>query len=605
MQAQGARWPGKDEMTGIGSRILARARAAAGAAVLIGAVAPGSALAQNAPLHPEVRAEGTVAVTLRCAAGARDTETVAFGVPFPRGWLTGPERVRVETAQGEEVAADASPLARWMHPSKPELDGRSLRAVLLVFRHACSTAREATYRVRWGTGRSRAANLGIEPSNVATLWGPQAAPLPGEHPATDNYAVDKRAPPVTEPRVWASLPADWLMRAGIRAPMAPFANPATIEFMLGYAKTYVNDVASDVRAFEQDDGKGLIDWNVEVEGWLYDRPFNLWSVYFATGDAKWLRHAHRASQYYSSWIARNDANRPYKRGGFLKKQPTWDDDPGDVKYSHNGGLFAAYLLTGDGRLLDPIHAIGDFVHTYFPTRLPPWSRTRGIWTERHLATTLAGMLYAYEATGEAKYRDRLLAAIEGMKKDVREPPSGYPSAAQMRGVLFHRSEVHEGGSTPDLYMAPWMAALLGEVLWRYHLISDDRRALELIADHASFVAERGLYMKPEDPHLGRYLAPWYGVGMKQGYTDNGIYDDVEHAVDVLGLLARGAWATRALGGSSASIDDKIPRLRETAMMSFDGWRRGGGGMPRYRLSPTRKFGWWFGSTYDMGWFGAL
>ena len=85
----------------------------------------------------------------------------------------------------------------------------------------------------------------------------------------------------------------------------------------------------------------------------------------------------------------------------------------------------------------------------------------------------------------------------------------------------------------------------------------------------------------------------------------GIYDDVEHAVDVLGLLARGAWATRALGGSSASIDDKIPRLRETAMMSFDGWRRGGGGMPRYRLSPTRKFGWWFGSTYDMGWFGAL
>ena len=150
-----------------------------------------------------------------------------------------------------------------------------------------------------------------------------------------------------------------------------------------------------------------------------------------------------------------------------------------------------------------------------------------------------------------------------------------------------------------------MAALLGEVLWRYHLISEDRRALEFLADYTSFVAERGLYSKPDDPHLGRYLAPWYGVGMQKGYTDNGIYDDVEHAVDVLGLLARGAWAKRVLGGASESIDERIARLRDTAMMTFDGWRRGSAGVPRYRLSPTRKFGWWFGTTYDMGWFGAM
>ena len=456
-----------------------------------------------------------------------------------------------------------------------------------------------------GAWRALAAHTGITPHNVYTTWGPQAPAAHGEHPGTDDYAVDTAAAPLREPGAWVTLPATWLMSVNLRGPLSAPTNTRLKANVLGYAATYVNDVASDVTATEvKEDGHGLINWSTEVEGWLYDRPFALWGAYLQTDDLKWLRRAHRASQYYASWVAIDYSHAPYQRGAFIKKPPDYVGDGGDAKYSLAGGLYADYLLRGDVRLLARISAIGEFLGARVSTRLFKADKTNGLWTERHLGAAIAGALYAYEATGEAVFKARITQIIAGMQADVSSPPAGYPSAAQMQGVLLHRPEVHEGDSYADWIMSPWMSALLCESLWHYYLLSDDRVALQFIGDYAEFVAEKGLYRDSTDAHLSAYWAPWYIAGLKQGHTDNGINDDVEHAPDVLGLLARGRYARTLLGQPTVQIERQIANLRATRDFALGNWLRDSPGLPRYRLSPTRKFAWWYGTTYDLGWLGV-
>jgi hypothetical protein len=503
-------------------------------------------------------------------------------VPFPRGFVQDSGRVRLESTAGIELPSDVSELARWRHFTNVNIDGQSIRSVLMSFRHDCTTSKTGTYVVRWGSSRLKAAGTGVTPSNVATTsWGAQSAPLTGEHPRTDNYSIDTTAAPIREPRAWVALPATWLMKQNLRGPVTTQTS-ANRTLVTGFMKTYVNDVAPDVTAYESsDNGQGLINWSTEVEGWLYDRPGALWNVYVQTGDVKWLRHAHRASQFYAGHIASSG-----QRGSFAKK-------PGDAKYSLSGGMLADYLLTGDARLLDKIRAVGELV-AGVPTRLPAYTQTGGLWTERHTGAALAGALHAWEATGEAVFKTRVQSIIAGMNADVTSPPAGYPSAATMAGVLLHRSEVHEGVSYPGVIMSPWMSALMMESVWHYYLLSDDPVALNFLGNYAQFVAQHAITLD------GSNYSPWYLSGPSGNYMSA----EAEHAQDVMGLLARGRWARQKQGLSTTTIDTQIARLRTTADATFASWVRSTSGLPRYRLTPTRKAGWWFGTTYDLEWFGA-
>jgi hypothetical protein len=556
-----------------------RIRAGLGLAIVF--LAAAAAVASPEP-YAAPQAAGTVVATVQCAAGSGDAQAIGFGLPLPRGFLADSSRLRLETPEGREVAADVVELARWRHFSDAAIDGKSIRAVLIAFTHDCARAATAQYVVRWGQVRTLGAGTGITPANVAErTWGPQAEPSPLEHPQTDNYAIDTTAAPLREPRAWVGLPAAWLMQSNLRGPVAPIRAGIGRDWQIGFMRTYVNDVAADVTRFETgENGQGLIHWGNEFEGWLYDRPSVLWNAYVQTGDAKWLRHAHRATQFYASHIALEG-----RRGSFAKR-------PGDAKYAHAGGLFMAYLLTGDARLIERIRAVADLVATV-PTRLPPFEKTTGLWTERHMSVAIGGALTAWEATGDAVHRTRVQRIVEGMRADVSQPPPGYPGAAEMAGVLLHRPEVHEEGSFPDVVMSPWMAALMTEALWRYHLHSDDRRALQLLGDYAQFVAERAIEQEGVD------WSPRYLSGLKGNYEGA----EAEHAFNVLGLLARGRWARQRLGQPTGEIDTQIARLRVTADANFSRWVRPSAGVPRYRLSPTRKAGWWYGTTYDLAWFG--
>jgi len=552
------------------------------------------------PVFATAQAAGAFQASLQCSTTASGPTKVSFGLPFPRGFLGSAQNVRIETLQGQEMASDNTELARWRHLGNTAIDGQFIRSVLVSLTHNCEAGKAYDIVVRWGSPKTLSANLGITPANVSDTWGPQAAPLPGEHTATDDYSHDTLAKLVLEPRAWVALPAAWLMKSNIRGPVSPVTDPVMKDALIGFNKTYVNDTNTDVTQYEVEGvSGGLIDWNTEYEGWLFDRPFAIWNMYVQTGDQAWLRHAHRASQYYASWIAA-DASAGYAPGAFRKKPQSWSGDTGDAKYSHAGGLFAAYLLTGDARLLDTIKAIAAFAPTAVQFRLYPYERTSGLWTERHLAAGLAAAVYAYEATGDAAYATQVRSIIDGMQADVDKPPAGYPSATDMRGVLLHRPEVHEGDSTPDMIMSPWLSALLSDVLMHYYLLSDDPRALKFMANYAQFVVDKGLYFGKDI----QQTVPWYIAGLKAGYTDSGEWDDVLHTPDILGLLARGRWARSQLGLPVDALDAAIVKLREGTRYALADAIRSTAGQPNYRATPTRRVGWWFGTNESLAWFGV-
>lgn len=452
----------------------------------------------------ETSARDSVDVTVHCADDVQGIQTVSFGLPFPRGQIDDAGRVHVAAISGAELPSDVSELARWRHLTDPARDGKSIRSVLVTFRHDCNAAESTKYRVRWNGHKNVHARHGVTPANVASRWSPMAAPASSEHPATDNYSVDTAATQVLEPRTWVTLPADWLLASEMRGPVRRLEDPMLRTYLFGFGRSAVNDFP-----IEPNTGTANVrprkatDWSVEFEGWLFDRPYVLWMLYVQSGELKWLRHAHRASQYYASWIASDGDPAGYPRGSFRKRPPTASGERGDPKYSHPGGLFAAYLITGDARLLRTIQDIESFT-SRIPTRLPPASQRNALWTERHVAVALAGALHAFEATGEAAARARVRQIVNGMRDDMDRPPTGYPT--EMHGVLLHSAQAHEGEGNSGWLMSPWMSALLAEKVWQYYVLSDDKFALEFLSRYAQFVAEHALYLSKESE---RSDSAWY------------------------------------------------------------------------------------------------
>ncbi len=525
-------------------------------------------------------------------------------MPFPRGVLADPQMVRIETPAGVEIPSGATELARWRHLTDPAADETSIRALLLSFNHECVAGQAASYQVRWGAMRSSSGFPAVSSENVANGWGPKAAPLATEPPATDNFEIDGTQ--LREPKVWVTLPPAWLMKQEIRGPAAPISDAALSDYMTGFAATVVNDVALDVAGYEvSDNGSGLIDWRVEIEGWLYDRPNTLFNVYVQTGDVKWLRHAHRASQYYASWISTTDGPLTRKRGSFMKKaldaagDPRYSlpGNPGDPRYSLPGGILTDYLLTGDATLLDRISAIGEFLEANIQTRLKPLGSDE-VWDERNVWTALEGALYAFEATGQQRFRARAIEIVDGIITDIATPPPGYP--VNMRGVLLHTYLVHEEVNQDGWIVSPWMSALLTEALDHYYRLSGDRRVLTVIHSYAKFIAESGLAPSTMNGGAVTGLSPMYIAATDSTLSMIGSSDH-NHAYDVLGLLYRGVWSGQQLTLPTAAIQDALVGVRAIAMASFNAAHRATAALPRYRTAPTRKFAWWFGTTASMDW----
>ena len=520
-------------------------------------------------LFADIPSPGSVPVTLHPGTTVRsgETVTVAFGVPFPKGLLADVSELRVMDSSGADWPSQAVETARWRTLGGASTE-ESVRSALVYAQLDFPDTAPRTITVEFG--RPATARLGPQPA-PETFWvGISNGPDPDEYPA----AADVR-----EPAVYGTLPADWLCAALLRSRSQPvFLDAGWAWFddaLVNYATTAVNDVASSVTP------ENLIAYTTEAEPWLFDRAMSLFGVYARTGELKWLRHAHRAAQFYATRVNAN--------GAFDLKSTD------DLKYSYGQTMFVDLMLTGDLRHLDPIERIARFGYSYEET----YSTSLNFWTERHQTYALLAALSAWEATGQADHAERAIEVAKASFAAARQPAGGWTP----QGCILHTIRQHEGDSDDRPICSPWMSALLGDAVWRYYLVSLDAEALEFLAGLGEFVAVHGI-RDISDAHseLAGLWAPWYLASDSVEFSDTGPWGDIEHTCDVAGLTARGAWAARAIGRDSTAIELATERLLPGCRHNLESWHRTTDvTRPEWRLQPPRKFSWWFGTTLDLPW----
>lgn len=516
-------------------------------------------------LFVELPAAGAVDVTLHPHASVVDREVwVSFGVPFPRDALRDVALLRVTDGEGAEIAAHVEELVRWRDP-RGEREA-SVRAVRISFPRTFASADPVGIAVQWGSAPS--ARLPSAPP----AWESWIGPVTDEYPSGED---------VREPAVYATLPASWLGAALLRTRTLPLDESAEPlgwmdALVPRFSETAVNDV--DPRVTEAN----RIAYVTDHEPWLFDRASTLFGVYVRTGELRWLRHAHRATQFYARHVN--------ARGYFDRRD-------GDLKYSYGASMLADVMLTGDTRLVEAIARVGAAGESFEPR----YAITTNFWTERHLAYALLAALTAWEATGEARFATRLAYVVDTMVAHVASPPGGWPP----QGCFLHTMRAHEGNDDDRPVCSPWMSALLTDALFRYYVVSSDTRALELLAGLAEQVAQHGLYdAGTESASLAGLRVPYYLASSVYQFSDAGAFGDLEHTCDVGGLVARGAWAARQLGRSSDALESTADNLLSGCRRNLESWVRPGGpeaGLSVYRLSPARKYNWWFGTTSDLRW----
>jgi hypothetical protein len=293
----------------------------------------------------------------------------------------------------------------------------------------------------------------------------------------------------------------------------------------------------------------------------------------------WLRRAHRSAQFYVKHI---------DQGGFFDLK-----EGEDLKYSYGRSLVTDLILSGDTTLLPVIQRIASAGDDWDPT----YDMGTNFWTERHQAYALLAAVSAWEATGTAAYAARADEIAE-TSFDMAIDPTG---SWHVDGCMLHGMTAHEGAGGNVPICSPWMSALFSDAVWSYYIQTGSEDALEFLAGLGHFVADYGLYQGGEGVDQ---IVPWYLSSSQTTFSDDGPWGDVEHTCDVAGLVARGAWADKALGRSPSELRDTAEQLLEGCEWNLNMWHRPSApasGKTEWRLSPARKFNWWFGTTSDLPW----
>jgi hypothetical protein len=502
---------------------------------------------------------GSVAVTLHPGpqAAIGEPTVVSFGVPFARGALTDAAAVAATGEDGAELPVHAEEILPWRSWSG---DGgaTSVRAAMVSV--------QVTFAER-------------TPTTITLALGQAGAPLdPPADPRADWVEVTDGEYPngtVREPRVYATLPAAWLSDSQLRTRTTEAgSDPAWAWFdesMLGSAHTAVNDVPAEVTE--------LVPYTADYEPWLFDRAATLFGVYARTGEVDWLRRAHRAAQFYAAHI---------DGAGYFDLK----EDP-DLKYSYGRSLLIDFVFTGDPALLDTIERIASAGREWDPT----YDMETNFWTERHQTYALTSALVAWEASGDKAHADRAREIAQTSFAMAADPAGSW----QADGCMLHGMTAHEGAGGDVPVCSPWMSALFADAVWQYYSQTEDPEALDFLASMGTFVAEYGLYDGGEDLD---FTLPWYLASSVKTFSDDGPWGDVEHTCDVAGLVARAAWAEKQRGGDAGELRSTAEQLLQGCAWNLEQWHRPAGpdaGKAEWRISPPRKFNWWFGTTSDLPW----
>lgn len=392
-----------------------------------------------------------VPVTLSPTRSGLREEFVNVAVPFARGQVDDPLRIRVFDERRREIAAVVQTIEHWRTPPGDRLPPRpSIRAL----------------RIRFGLDFA----AGARHVTVAT----------GERRRSDAA----RATPVAEPedagdpeppRVSVRLPSDWLCASGVVGPQLPASASGALE---GYDRLVERSFEGSLQ---------YIDSQV-YHHWLFDRTSTYYCQYVRTGDDKFLDAARRAAHF----MQRHTLMEGPDAGTFVLKGP-------DVKYVYPRAMHIHYLLTGDGRALAAAKAMARYCLTHWNPAYRPEAyqqpplgvdpeKDRPFWSTRHEAYGLLGVVHGWELTGDGIYWRRTLEYIDALASHQDHPPDGRPADGSWRQnwALYDPNETTLAGGA-----SAWMTAILLSALFHAWLVTSDARIPGMVTRWCDFLDRRG------------------------------------------------------------------------------------------------------------------
>lgn len=509
----------------------------------------------------------SVEFTLHSNEGNEATshEYLVFNIPFPPGYLSSEESISL-THKNKEISYFSEPLLWWK--STQTKNNHSIRALRVIIKNEKNVF-PYDLSLKITTANTKLLN---KPNSIKIFKTSQHN-LKGPSPEADKILK------INLPYIYPVYTSEWLSRCLLRSKSLPIESNSQLKW---FDSAFINFTDSFINAISNRNSKIDNISLINSEPWMYDLPSTLFTAYFKTGKLKYLQQAHITSQIYASQIS--------PKGHFaLKKSP-------DIKFSYNLSMFLDYLLFGDESLLKPIEAVANFTSNW---KLD-YKFSDSFWTERHQTYSLLGSLVAWEATGENSHLIMAKIIAKATMHEVRNPENNW----EPQGCVLHTIRSHEGDNDDRPACSPWMSALLSEAMFRYYIITGDKEALTFIFELAEFIANYGIYRVTNERHLNGIYVPWYLASREVQYTDNGPWDDREHACDVAGLLARGAWAAVKIGAPNNEIKRAISKILPTCQNTFKRWFRASKSskMKYWKNSPPRKYSWWFGSTSDLTYF---
>jgi hypothetical protein len=531
---------------------------------------------EDIQLIPQLPAQGNFDVTFHPGKTVTKGETVQvqFGVPLPVGVLTDPTKLSLKL-NGVEIPIAVKEIVYWY---ATDTRAQSIRSALVTADITFADIAPKSGVLTYGVARTANYTKTVPTDPTASWVSISQEVFPTEFSSTAD---------IREPKVYATFAPKWLDQSLLRTRAVPVGENASFnwwdEGTVEFGKTFVNDVSSYVT----DANKVVYETSSGTESWLFDRAQTLYGTYIRTGDVKWLRHAHRNAQFYRKNV---DAN------GYFKLKLAVDPSNPDLKYSYGQSMLLDLIFTGDQAVVTPVKNVAKFAATWNPV----YSYTTNFWTERHQTYALLGALSAWEVTGEAAYLTRAQSIVQSSLNQIRSPVNGW----QPNGCMLHTLESHEGDSRKDPVCSSFMSALLAEAVFKYYVHTKDTKALEFLSEYGTWIEKYVAYSGTEG-HLTGMILPYYLASSALKIAENGDWGSVEHGCDVGGFAARAAWAKKALGQNYSATRQLATSFLTACKYSMDNWHRVGSdvnyGKAVWRLTPSREYSWWFGTTLDYDW----
>lgn len=337
--------------------------------------------------------------------------------------------------------------------------------------------------------------------------------------------------------------------------------------------------------------QGLFDLT-NREPWLYDRASTVYALYRRTQDPTILAAAIALADQYMAGVEVVSPN--------LGRFNIVGGDPGafggDIKY-----LYPIIGVWYERETASSVHrakslalynqSLLSFSKTYNPAGA-------ALWTERNAGYAIQNCTSAYWLHRSAGNLNAANTALQDAW-DYFTMVEGMSAAS---GAPLHGHNQHEGSAITTPVTSPWMAAFLAESLVQLYRTDPDQRILDWLSAYGDFLIDNAFYITDGSEHapLAGLRLPAYLVANTQTPTTfrEGELLDMEHAMDVSGLIKKVIWAKTILAENVTAFNTLLGELEQAAEAVFLYWTRNTEGYPRYRVAPPRKYGWWFRNAYS-------